>query len=187
MDMRRCTKCNELKPATLEYFYKDRETLRTVCKECRKGYDREWHKNNPEHFREWHKNNPEYNRKWNKTNKERRAVYSSRRRARERALPDTYTNNDWQHALDYFDGMCAVCGRPAGLYHTLAMDHWIPITSDDCPGTIPSNMIPLCHGDGGCNNSKHKRDAVEWLTATHGKRRAKAIVARIDAYIQSLQ
>src|SRR5581483_2176482 len=58
--------------------------------------------------------------------------------ARKRSLPDTFTERDWQRALEYWDYKCAVCGRPRGLWHTLAADHWIPLTAPDCPGTVRS-------------------------------------------------
>lgn len=105
-----------------------------------------------------------------------------RRRARKRDLPDTLTPTQWQHALDYFNGCCAVCGRPPGLFHTLAADHWIPLSSPDCPGTVAMNMIPLCHGQSGCNNSKGDKPAQQWLEQGYGKRKARQILAHIEDF-----
>lgn len=125
------------------------------------------------------------------THPESKAVAKQRRRAREMALPDTFTIQEWRHALNYFNGCCAVCGRPPGLWHTIAADHWIPVTSPACPGTIASNMLPLCHsqkdGFDGCNNTKADKDAIEWLTARYAPRKAKRILARIEAYFASLK
>lgn len=87
----------------------------------------------------------------------------------------------------HFGGRCAVCERPPGLWHTIAADHWTPISSPDCPGTVPSNIVPLCHGVDGCNNSKHDRDAAEWLSETRGKRQANKIIARIEGYFESIR
>lgn len=109
-------------------------------------------------------------------------VTAARREARKKLLPSDFTLADWQFALDYFGGCCAVCGRPPGLWHTLAPDHWIALASPDCPGTIPRNIIPLCHGEGGCNNAKQDRDAKEWLTRKFGKKRAATVLAKIDEY-----
>lgn len=113
-------------------------------------------------------------------------VHLAKRRARRRALPDTYTAEDWVRCLDYFRHQCAVCHRPVGLWHTLAMDHWIPISDDACPGTIPKNIVPLCHGSDGCNNSKSNKHPEAWLTNRAGPRRAKAVLAEINAYFSSL-
>lgn len=109
---------------------------------------------------------------------------TSARRTQQRQLPHRYTELDWYRTLAYFDNCCAVCGRPAGLWHTLAQDHWIPITSPECPGTIPTNIVPLCQGVGGCNNSKNNRPAREWLRDVFGERKAKTIMRRINQYFE---
>jgi hypothetical protein len=113
--------------------------------------------------------------------------YNARRQARKRNLPVAYTKSDWDRALAYFGGICAVCGRPPGLWHTIAADHWIPLSSPDCPGTIPTNIVPLCHGIDGCNNSKHSRLPIDWLIDRFGKREAKRIAKRIDTYFKLLE
>ncbi len=110
-----------------------------------------------------------------------------KRMARKRNLPDMFTDADWQRALEYFGGCCAICGRPAGLWHTIAMDHWIPLSAHDCPGTVASNIIPLCHGIDGCNNSKGNRNPVTWLTAKLGKTKAGRKLVEISAYLDSVR
>lgn len=107
-----------------------------------------------------------------------------RYRTRKRNLAVAFTAQDWRHCLAYWNNSCAVCGRPAGLWHTIAADHWIPINNPNCPGTIPTNMIPLCHGTDGCNNAKQDRDPVEWLTEKLGKRKARRKLAEIAAYFE---
>lgn len=124
-----------------------------------------------------------YIRRWLDRNPDMVRAQRHRRLARKRSLPDVFTASDWQFALDYFGGCCAVCARPPGLWHTLAADHWIPLASPDCPGTVPRNIVPLCHGEGGCNNAKQSRTAAEWLTATFGKRKGTAILRRIEAFL----
>jgi len=102
--------------------------------------------------------------------------------ARKRSLPDTFSERDWLRALEYWGYKCAVCGRPRGLWHTLAADHWIPLTAPDCPGTVPTNIIPLCHGEGGCNNSKRSKVPDEWLVSKLGTKDAFQKQLEIDAY-----
>lgn len=120
--------------------------------------------------------------RWQRENPARRLVIRQRRAARIASLPDTFTNTDWQFALDHFKGCCAVCGRPPGLWHTLAADHWIALASDDCPGTIPGNIIPLCHGEGGCNNAKQDRNPIEWLESQFGIKQAQIVSRRVQEF-----
>jgi hypothetical protein len=109
------------------------------------------------------------------------------RRARKRGMPSTFTNEQWSRSLNYFNGCCAVCGRMLrDLFstHTAAADHWIPISSPDCPGTIATNMIPLCHGVNGCNNKKRNRNPQEWIEESYSKKKADEIIQRIEAYFE---
>ncbi len=114
-------------------------------------------------------------------------VYEARRRAIERSLPSDFTREDWYKALDYFNGCCAVCGNQLhDLFGniTAQADHWIPITSPNCPGTVVTNMLPLCGGLGGCNNRKNNREPEQWLVSRYGKQKAKEIIGRIKAYFE---
>lgn len=112
-------------------------------------------------------------------------VASQRRRARVRCLPSTFTLQDWEFALSYFSYRCAICDRPTGLWHTLAQDHWIPVAKG---GSYTSdNIIPTCHGVGGCNNTRLDRDPIEWITEKFGARKAKRIINRILTYFASLK
>lgn len=126
-------------------------------------------------------------RKYQAENPHKRKATETRRRARKQNLPDVFTGENWLRALNYFNGCCAVCGRPLrDLFgsHTASADHWIPLASPNCPGTVPTNIVPLCHGEGGCNNTKHASEPTDWLTRAFGKRRAKGILKRIEAYFE---
>lgn len=146
--------------------------------------DRAYRKANPERLREkaraWSLANPERTR-------ENSRIRAQNRRARLRDLPDTLTAVQSQFATEYWNGCCAYCGRQFyDLFNerALALDHYIPLSSPDCPGTVASNMLPACHGVDGCNNSKGNRDPKEWLEDRFGKRKARAILARIEAYFE---
>lgn len=80
-----------------------------------------------------------------------------RRRARERQLSDTFTANEWLFCLRYWRNRCAYCGE----HKPLSADHFIPLVSPDCPGTVAENMLPACKS---CNSSKQHRDPVDWLS-----------------------
>jgi hypothetical protein len=43
-------------------------------------------------------------------------------------------------------------------------------------------MIPLCHGNGGCNNKKGRKDPGHWLVEQFGTRKAAQILKKIEAY-----
>jgi len=105
-------------------------------------------------------------------------------RVRKRALPNTMTAADRRRALDYWGGCCAICGKPPGLWHTVTLDHWIPISHADCPGTVPANLLPMCHGNDGCNNQKHAKNPQQWLVAKLGRRKAARKLEEIQYFFR---
>lgn len=209
---RRCTKCQFLYRETSEFFYADKRAgiFRSQCKKCMDAKSIEYHRENQPIIRAYHHNWSclnrdkinERSRKNSKKHRETRRLCTQRARknnpeayrasmhrrlARQHGLPDTLTTQDWQRALDYFHGCCAVCGRQLqDLFgtHTVAADHWIPLSSPNCPGTVVTNIIPLCHQLGGCNNSKGNKDPLRWLEQRFGKRKAKQILKRIEEYFE---
>lgn len=116
-------------------------------------------------------------------------IIKQRYRARQLSLPHNFSKHDWDIALHYFGNCCAVCGRPRGLWHTLAADHWIPLSAgiEGNPGTVAINIVPLCHGRDGCNNSKSDKMPMDWLTQRFGTRQAKVISNRIESFFKSIR
>ena len=118
-------------------------------------------------------------------------VHENNRNARKLDLPSTLTPAQWQHALDYFKGCCAACGRQMNDMFgefTASIDHWIPLSykGDDNPGTVATNILPLCHGVNGCNNSKGCKLPDEWISQNFGKHKAKKIATKVQVYFDSL-
>jgi hypothetical protein len=183
----------EYRQANAERYKEQQRKYHQANAERLKEYNREYWQANIERIkkqkREYRKANAdrikERSREYQRSQAGRAAdkVNRNRRAARKRGLDNTLTAADWQAALDYFGGCCAACGRPQGLWHTLAADHWIPISKGG--PTTPDNIVPLCHGVGGCNNSKNDRDATEWLVERFGPRKGRAILRRIEAYLNS--
>lgn len=176
------------------YYIEKRESLLE--------YQREYRKSNPEIIRERkhqyyvaHRDQirirrQTQNREYRLANRERYRIHQSNRNARKRSLPDGFTLEQQAFALEYFGNVCAVCRRPFyDLFseRVLALDHWVPLSSDDCPGTTATNMIPLCHGIDGCNNSKGSRDPEKWLISRFGKRKTREILQRIEAYFEAVR
>lgn len=213
-DMHSCRECGLIYPFTEQYFHANslnRFGLMYICKPCACSKTQEWKQADPERVRaskreEYQRNKEHYriagrkwylaNRdiaitnsaKWRESNPEKYRVHmrvsQARRIARKRDSENTFTSQDWKIALGYFDNKCAVCNRPAGLFRKLAMDHWVALSKGG--STTPKNIVPLCDGFGGCNESKHNRDATEWLTERYGKQKAKQILNRIQVYFDSL-
>lgn len=167
---------------------------------------RKWRNANIEHSREYHRNwraanrdkSRSYSRKWKRLhyetaleidrirhrNKPDRAKANDlRREARKLMLPASYTADDWNRSLSFFGYTCAYCGRQRGLWNPMTADHFIPLSSPECPGTVPSNMIPACRS---CNSSKNDANPIGWVITKFGARKAKKILNRIRAYIDSL-
>lgn len=110
-------------------------------------------------------------------------LWCHRRQARKRGLPDTFTKEQAEHAMRYWNNSCAVCGIPFGLITTETWDHWIPLTSDKCPGTVAANMVPLCAS---CNTSKKDREARLWLKEYVSPKRWKSIATQVEAFLLSV-
>lgn len=208
--LKRCTKCGNEYPPTTEYFrqmrHRGKLILRSQCHICECAQKKQ-NRQTPQYkaYKKLYRQSDQhktYMKAYQQTARykdylrsyrerpevrENRRLLEELRRVRKVSLSDQFSQEDWNRALAHFEGCCAVCGRSIGLWHTLAMDHWIPVTDPTCPGTVPTNIIPLCHGINGCNNSKKDRDPVEWLTWKFGSRKAKRILARIQAYFDSLK
>lgn len=222
--MKFCAKCQDMKPATPDYFKRDKtrpDGLFPYCKTCTrlqsKSITPEERERNRQRSlayasahreearlraKQWHWNNRDYVLSYQRANRTNAAswrrtyrahnplvhkVSNNRRRARKLELPDTLTKVQWQRTLEHFGHTCAVCGRPEGLWHRLAIDHWIPLSSPDCPGTTVDNVVPLCHGIDGCNNSKGDTDPAIWLERRYGTKKARKILARINDYLASTE
>lgn len=138
----------------------------------------------------------EYRKKYRETHRPLIAQLSQRRRARIRNLPNTYSKQDEKIMFEYWGNKCCICGRPAGLWHVITGDHWIPIADSrpDNPGNVPWNIVPMCHtmpgspiGEASCNQSKKQKDPVEWLNQRLGKRKAKTKLLEIEKYFQTVK
>lgn len=186
-----------------EWASKNREKTREYCRswyarniESERERERKKREANPDKHREKVRlsnirnraKRSAYDRQHAINNPEKYRAKQHRRKALKRGLPATFTSEHAHIALDYFNGCCAVCGRQLrDLFatHTIAFDHWIPLSKGG--GSTPDNMLPLCHGLNGCNNHKSDKDPVEWIFTTYNKTQAKQILARIQAYFDSLK
>jgi hypothetical protein len=189
------------------YGEKNREKKRNyiAChREQEKERAKEWYWNNRERSLQYHRDHPESVQSWRKKNHIHVLQYSRsykethqasvsadakrqnfKRRERIASNEISWNGKDWKICLDYFDHRCAVCGRPSGLFHVLAADHWIPLSKGG--ETTRFNIIPLCHGIDGCNNKKHHKSSDAWLIESFGKRKANAIMKKIRDYFDFIK
>jgi hypothetical protein len=146
----------------------------------RREYNRSFREKNPEYHLQ-------YKRDWRARKPHKVLEYNLRRRTLRLKLDgqqNNFTQQDWERALAYFDNCCAVCGREADESRAIAADHWIPLNDPESLGTIPTNIVPLCHGRKGCNNSKCDNSPVFWLMDMFGIEKAKEILEKINTYFE---
>ena len=180
-----CTKCGKTYPATAEYWRlakNQKSGLRPSCKSCCRQYDQARGKD--KRVRQMKRKN---SRRFRERNPFKSMEANNIREAQLLGIPFDFPAWKAQRAINYFNGCCAVCGRQLkDLFdtHTVSMDHWIAKRDPrpDNPGTVATNMIPLCHGIDGCNNHKKNRDPIEWLVQDYGTRKAKPIIARVETF-----
>lgn len=200
-----CSRCKQSFPATNEFFPKQSsksDGLAYHCKSCdrlrcrnydtvhrdkRRGYTRQNASNEKDRHAKYYKINRERilnrNREWAKNNPDnlraRAIIHVAKRKARKRGLPDLFTRTQWKIALDYFNNCCVYCDKPQGLWTWICADHYIPLDSAECPGTVAHNMLPACNE---CNSSKCNRNAFEWMVSKFGKKNAILKTSQIQDY-----
>lgn len=146
--LKRCSKCKNVFPATLEYFHKSsraKDGLRTECKTCRVSSSHNYYERNSEkigaYVSEWQRNNYE---KWREYSiKSRHKNPEPSRQAARQYAKDNPEIVRAHHAVKYAvskrylppvkDCKCAECGKQAQHYH-----HWSYLPEHRL------DVIPLC-------------------------------------------
>ncbi len=107
------------------------------------------------------------------------------RRAAKANLAYPVTNEQWEYALNYFYGCCAVCEcQLDGMFGETKtnQDHWIPHNAGG--DYSASNIVPLCRT---CNRTKSAIIPIIWLERKFGKCKAKKIIDRIETYFEHIK
>lgn len=185
-----CIKCGKNKPATIEYFSARKNGALRIDRPCRECIEIEHRDYDRIYSREHAVERAVRTRQWAKDHRLANKVRAMNERALAKGLPATLTEQQVAQCLTYFNRECAVCGRSEMHGVRIHLDHWIPITDPNCPGSVVSNIIPLCGSRRGstfcCNNTKHNRDPIEWLFDEYGEESASQKLARINAYFNAL-
>jgi len=84
-----------------------------------------------------------------------------------------WTYEMWMKAKEAWNNSCCYCGAK----QSLEQDHFVPLSSPECPGTIPSNMVPACVS---CSRSKGALMPQDWLSERQ------EVYARIVAHLSTV-
>tara|TARA_R110000787_G_scaffold216265_1_gene325395 strand:- start:2353 stop:2805 length:453 start_codon:yes stop_codon:yes gene_type:complete len=140
MQHKKCTKCEEEKPATLEYFYRKTKTkdgLQYSCKQCSKAY----YEANKEYYKE-------YSKAHYRTPKGK--FTHIKKNAKQRGL-------DFSLSFELYEGK--LWGEPC---HYCGVD--IEVTGldrkDSSKGYTPGNVVPCCFT---CNAKKQGKPYEQFL------------------------
>lgn len=172
-----------------ERYHRDVELSRERDRQRRQNAD--FRESRRLHAKAWRSENPDYDRnrvrdldqkrastrKWSSEHQHIRRVHRLKRKAVKRALPDSFSHEDYSRMMEYWGYKCAVSGETENLH----VDHWIPLSSPDCPGTVAWNMIPLAAR---LNISKLNHHPHKWLVSKFGDKRAQEIEADIQRYFE---
>ncbi len=173
-ESKRCRTCKEEK--TLENFYRNKyapDGTTAECKRCCRARAERRRKEKPqiikEENRNWAARNAdrinarqrkkyeetyrekklEQNREWVRKNPEWSKVKYHRRRLRLLEAGPSFSTEQWNALLQYYDQRCLACG----LEGESTVDHVVPVFKGGS-GSI-SNIQPLC---GPCNSKKHTNE-----------------------------
>lgn len=144
---------------------------------------RAWQKAHPEKVASYrarcYRRNKDKRREYVRRNIEKYRAWWAHKRAKRRGLPMDWGRRDMASALRYFRHCCPVCRTAFTVGSPVQWDHWVPVASDNCPGTIPQNMVPLC---GTCNRSKRNHEAAKWLAKKLGEG-AQQVLLEIEYFL----
>lgn len=148
-----------------------RATHPQKCVDSRRQYYRKHTTRIRASAKKWRAENPD---KWRAQMQKDGRKYATLKRG----LVATFTNKEWQSCLNYWHGVCAYCGAQQSFWNVLEQDHFIALTAGG--GYTADNIVPACRS---CNASKNYKAAIEWIDWKF-KRKAKAIIARIEKYFE---
>lgn len=106
--------------------------------------------------------------------------HRQRRQNRINSLPNNFGQQAYDRMMEYWGNACAISGETENLH----VDHWIPLNSSDCPGTISENMIPLAAH---LNSSKGYKNPATWLIRKFGQEHGGKLLAEINEYFDWLK
>ena len=166
---KQCNKCGKVKDVSEFNRNKSKsDGLHNQCKKCRsndkkmKERKKEYREDNKDYFKEYYESNKERYKERRKEyfqTPEGRAIKARakhKRRALKKGNGGSYTQEQWNQCLDYFNHCDAYTGEPL---ESTEVEHIIPISKG---GT--SNIYNLVPANKSTNCSKHNSDVFEWYS-----------------------
>lgn len=142
-----CRACEQIKP--LDAFP---TTRGAKCKECKSMQLRTWRSNTQKGAESVIKGNKERYA----TDVRAEATRAASRKCMHvrRSTFGSFTQEQWQEALAYFDNKCAYCGSTGKL----TVEHIVPVSTFGT--SFIYNIVPACPH---CNSSKRDTDILTWF------------------------
>jgi hypothetical protein len=206
INIKQCTKCKEYKPATAEYFYKQKKsskkrgtfyTLTSWCKECtlikQKRYQQENKERQSEYIKNYYPNNKEkfsykfkdkkkfkaYQREYRQSD-QGKEVYRKHGEKRRKEKTHEISTNEWLACKEYFNWSCAYCDMTYEEHQeTYKEDLHKEHVGHDGSNKL-DNCIPSCKS---CNSSKHNKELSDWYNEDNEKYSFKREV-KINKWLQ---
>ena len=176
-----CTTCNEVKPASLEFFHKQKggkDGFRIVCKLCSNVKQREYNNVNREkiskdckiyykankdyiatYIKKWRAVNREkvssYNKNWSNKNPVKVSANKRNYRARKAKAEGSHTVEDVSNIISKQKNLCFWCNTELEEIH---IDHLIPLIKGG--KNDANNLVASCPS---CNCSKGSKLPEEFL------------------------
>lgn len=190
--LKRCSKCGESKPATTEYFHRDKTMpggLHPWCKGCRAKQVRANYEANSERIKQYNRDryaanrdtinaydraryparreqSLRYSRARYHANKEEYTTYKRHLRALRFGAEGTHTAADVRAQYERQQRKCYYCGVDVDMNIDYDVDHVIPLRRGG--SNWPDNIVVTCAS---CNSSKRNRLVSEWLDDHLAKKR----------------
>ena len=160
-----------------EYFQEHSKQWYQDNKEHKQEYSKKYYQDNKEYIKQWYQDNKEYYQEYHKQyyqdNKEHKQEYSKkysktpqgqvvkfnsrcRRRAKEAALGNGITKEQYKECLNYFGWKCAYSGKPLNKGNR-SLDHITPLNSGG--ENEIWNLVPMYIK---YNSSKQDKEMIEW-------------------------
>lgn len=137
-----------------DYYQNNKEQLKKNKKEYRKSNKEEINKHQRIYYQINKKQINEYQKKYRKNNKEYFKTTKQKRRTLKQNSGGSYTVEQWNEALKYFNNKCAYSGKPM---EQVSVEHIIPITKGGT--SYIWNIIPC---ELSLNKSKNNKYLLEW-------------------------
>lgn len=157
-----CARQKEYRGANKELINKQNKKYYEDNKSKINKRSREWGGRNKEAIAKkdklYREKNKEYifikKKHYREENPEKFRIFRQSRRTKQKSLPATLTNEQWQFIREHFNETCAYCGTQDVK---LTIEHFIPVSR---LGELTiNNVLPVCSS---CNSSKGNKLFAEW-------------------------